>query len=155
MESKPTNIQSISAVENVITPHAHDILCGRGGPANTHIGNLNFRELVERTKLLYMACPNLHKRYVSLSIVKSIASQNPPGRFLLKDKESGKWSAFSEEEAVSKTCQALREKEIKQRPQTTHPNIEPISCNSYANSLYQRTMLFNEEEIAMLRFFYN
>jgi hypothetical protein len=118
-------IMTKTEVQNSIIPHNHDIICGRGGKANSHIGNLNYRELVERTKPLYLSTQRRYRRFISLSIVKAIASQNPPGRFLRRIDRSKKWISLSEKEAERKTSQALREKrEIKQRPRDKPKNID-------------------------------
>ena len=98
--------------KEVISPHPHDIICGRGGLANIHIGNLNYRELVESCKLLYAANAKPRKVIVSKSIVKAIYSQSPPGRFLEKDKQRNEWKVLDEKKAIAKTSQALREKPI-------------------------------------------
>jgi len=124
MESKPTNNDTNSGVVDSITPHAHDILCGRGGVANTHMGNLNYRELVERLKLFYIAHPRSDKKYVAESIVMAIASQHPPGRFLRKDKDTCQWLVVNKKGALRKTKQALREKPVKQR---VHQNLGNVN----------------------------
>ena len=35
----------------ILTPHDHDVLCGRGGATNNHIGNTNYRKLVSHNKV--------------------------------------------------------------------------------------------------------
>ena len=35
----------------IVTPHDHDVLCGRGGATNSHIGNTNYRKLVSHNKV--------------------------------------------------------------------------------------------------------
>lgn len=111
----PSPIVNHQGNNDDVTLHDNDVICGRGGPAITHIGNINYRALVERTKLLYVACPKSHKKYVSKSIVKAIMSQNPPGRFLEKDTATGNLVVISDERAILKTSQALREKRIIQQ----------------------------------------
>lgn len=109
MENRATNNDINSAAVDPITPNDHDIFCGRGGRVISHIGNLNYRELVERLKLFYFANPKTHKRYVAQSIVMAIASQDPPGRFLRKDPGTDQWIVITEEEAIRITQHALRE----------------------------------------------
>lgn len=111
----PSPIDNHQQNNDDVTLHENDVICGRGGPAVTHIGNLNYRALVERTKLLYVACPKSHKKYVSKSIIRAIKSQNPPGRFLEKDNATGRLVIISDERAILKTSQALRERPIVQQ----------------------------------------
>ena len=40
----------------IVTPHPHDVLCGRGGGSNNHPGNESFRELVNEVKVPYVKC---------------------------------------------------------------------------------------------------
>jgi len=90
-------------------PHPHDVLCGRGGGTNNHIGNSHWRMLVAANKQLYITLPKRQKMLLSRSIVNAVRSQNPPGRFLQKDSKSNKWFDVGDQRAQEKTSQALRE----------------------------------------------
>ena len=46
---------------------------------------------------------------IARSLVKSIRSQNPPGRFLKKNPNSGLWHDIGDKRAIEKISQALRE----------------------------------------------
>jgi len=92
----------------IVTPHDHDVLCGRGGATNNHVGNTNYRKLVSHNKRLYITCPKRHKIIVSRSIVEAVRRQNPPGRFLNKEAD-GLWYDIGHQKALEKTSQALRE----------------------------------------------
>ena len=46
---------------------------------------------------------------ISRSIVEAVRSLDPPGRFLVKDPETGLWSEIGHKKAVEKTSQALRD----------------------------------------------
>jgi hypothetical protein len=94
---------------NVKTPHAHDVLCGRGGGTNNHPGNEHFRDQVNARKVAYLHSSKRKKPLVSRSIVDTIRSMDPPGRFLLKDEASGTWHDIGDQKAREKTSQALRE----------------------------------------------
>mmetsp|Transcript_21943 Transcript_21943/g.52226 ORF Transcript_21943/g.52226 Transcript_21943/m.52226 type:complete len:363 (-) Transcript_21943:245-1333(-) len=101
-----------------ISPTNVDVLCGRGGGAIQHPGNRAFREIVMSKKPLYHSLPKKEKRKISKSIVKTIREKG--GRFLQKREpgvaashcKTGKtvWFEIGEEKAISKTCQALRER---------------------------------------------
>lgn len=65
-------------------PGENDILCGRGGGTNAHIGNIKFRKLVAAHKLRYLAAAKSDKPNVARDVVKEWRSMDPPGRFLAK-----------------------------------------------------------------------
>ncbi|KAL3934439.1 MAG: hypothetical protein SGBAC_009842 [Bacillariaceae sp.] len=96
-------------LKDIPAPHPHDVLCGRGGGTNNHIGNSHWRMLVAANKQLYITLPKRQKMLLSRSIVNAVRSQNPPGRFLQKDSKSNKWFDVGDQRAQEKTSQALRE----------------------------------------------
>ena len=87
----------------------NDVLCGRGGGTNNHVGNERFRELVAAQKLVYMRTAKRKKPMVSRDIVRAVRNQNPPGRFLAKNEQLGLWYDIGDQKAREKTSQALRE----------------------------------------------
>ena len=96
-------------LKSIKFPHDHDVLCGRGGRANTHVGNTHWRMLIAANKELYVSLPKSKKILLSKSIVQAIRSQNPPGRFLHKEENSDLWYDVGDIKAQEKTSQALRE----------------------------------------------
>mmetsp|Transcript_26856 Transcript_26856/g.30691 ORF Transcript_26856/g.30691 Transcript_26856/m.30691 type:complete len:529 (-) Transcript_26856:48-1634(-) len=95
---------------NIREPHANDVLCGRGGSSNRHVGNLNFRCLVAANKEMYVTLTKKQKMMVARKIVETIHMQDPPGRFLQKDSHTGLWFDIGIPRSLEKTSQALREK---------------------------------------------
>jgi len=95
--------------------HAHDILCGRGGHANKHPGNIAFRALVEQNQELYVQCNKIGKILVSKSIVEAIFQQSPAGRFLVLDNKIKMWREVQYKVAMKKTSQAIRDVLSKQQ----------------------------------------
>lgn len=87
----------------------NDVLCGRGGGTNNHVGNERFRDLVAAQKLEYMRSSKREKPMVSRNIVRAVRNQNPPGRFLTKEEDDGLWYDIGDQKAREKTSQALRE----------------------------------------------
>ena len=99
----------------------HDVICGRGGAALRHPGNLAYRKLVNLNKGLYATCLKTEKLRISKSIVAAI--REVKGRFLEREDgkisatldekdDSGdpvKWSDIGDRRAIEKTSQALRE----------------------------------------------
>jgi hypothetical protein len=94
---------------DIVTPHDHDVLSGRGNFVNYHTGNEHFRALVRKHKLEYVRCPKPQKGKFSRIIVDEIKDRNPPGRFLKQDGTTKLWYDIGEKKALDKTRQALRE----------------------------------------------
>merc|ERR1719203_1222687 len=109
------------ALAGVTKVNDSDIICGRGGLALKHSGNMAYRKIVGLNKELYATCLKIEKLRISKSIVAAIREIN--GRFL--EREDGKtsttldekdangnpvtWKDIGEKRAVEKTSQALRE----------------------------------------------
>lgn len=99
----------------------NDIICGRGGVALKHPGNLAYRKIVGMNKGIYATCLKAEKLKISKSIVAAI--REIEGRFL--EREDGKtssslderdengnpvtWKDIGDKRAIEKTSQALRE----------------------------------------------
>jgi hypothetical protein len=95
------------------SPHPHDVLCGRGGGINSHVGNRVFRDWIADRRLDYnLASTKADKARVARQVMNKIIKQQPPGRFLQRDPTSGVgswWVEIPEEKALAKISQALRE----------------------------------------------
>lgn len=96
-------------LKDIVKPHAHDVLSGRGNFVNHHGGNENFRKLVKHHKKAYVACPKAQKAIYSKIIYDEVRAMNPPGRFLKQDPKTKLWGDIGEKKALDKTRQALRE----------------------------------------------
>ncbi len=95
----------------IVEINENDVLCGRGGTINSHSGNVKFRNIVLQFKDAYkQARSRFDKTMISDTVVKSIRSMNPPGRFLAE--EYGSWVDIGDDKARSKVSQALREKKV-------------------------------------------
>ena len=91
-----------------------DILKGRGGLSNRHVGNKRFRRIVADMKEMYRKmCLKTDKTALSRAIVEYIHAKG--GRFLIKETNGqAGWRVMTKAEAQKKTSQALREtKELK------------------------------------------
>jgi hypothetical protein len=98
--------------ERIDIPCENDVLCGRGGSINSHKGNEQFRDFVEKRKRVYLTARfKREKRLIASSIVTEIRQMDPPGRFLARkgSKDHGWWYDIGDEKARDKTSQALRE----------------------------------------------
>lgn len=112
-EARPTEADAEGVVAVEPPPGPHDVLLGRGGGTNHHVGNVRFRRLTESSRARYAASSrNREKAAVAAAIVRGWRAQDPPGRFLQrrKDGPTGMWFDVGDEKAIRKTSQALREK---------------------------------------------
>ena len=75
-----------------------DVLCGRGGVAQKHVGNKTYRALVNLNKQLYASCRTTEKIKISRSIVAAIREQK--GRFLEKDAHADTFHDIGDKKAV-------------------------------------------------------
>jgi hypothetical protein len=134
---------SENQLTGVIVIGENDIVCGRGGAALKHPGNLAYRKIVNINKTLYATCLKAEKLRISKSIVAAIREVN--GRFL--EREDGKisttldernpdgspvtWCDIGDRRAIEKTSQALREgqpkllKKLQQSGQVVDLNPDP------------------------------
>lgn len=96
-------------LRDIVQPHEHDVLSGRGNYVNYHAGNEHFRALVKKHKVAYVACPKPQKGKFSRLIYDEIRAREPPGRFLKQDSSTKLWYDIGEKKALDKTRQALRE----------------------------------------------
>ncbi|KAI2512181.1 hypothetical protein MHU86_2268 [Fragilaria crotonensis] len=84
----------------------NDVLCGRGGATNNHVGNKMFRSMVNEHQAEYLAAKKRDKALVSQRIVRLIRQNG--GRFLRRT-DDGLWTDVGDKKATEKTSQALRE----------------------------------------------
>lgn len=85
----------------------NDVLFGRGGATNNHVGNKKFRVLVTDHQPEYFGARKKDKAVISKRIVRLVRERG--GRFLRRDESSGLWIEVGDKKATEKTSQALRE----------------------------------------------
>jgi len=102
----------------IADPNENDVLCGRGGRINSHVGNVQFRDIINSRKKEYLAktTKKLEKAHIAAAIINDIRSMQPPGRFLKEDGKTGMWFDIGDAKAIKKTGQALREDAPEIRP---------------------------------------
>ena len=85
----------------------HDVLCGRGGLTNSHIGNKHYRQIVADHQGEYLKARKRDKIIIAQRIVSIVKGNG--GRFLKRSADGESWVAVSDKKAQEKTSQALRE----------------------------------------------
>ena len=84
-----------------------DVLCGRGGRSNHHIGNKRYR-LISEMKITYKGTEaKSNKTDLSRASVDHVCRYG--GRFIKKEESTGRYYVLTRGEARKKTSQALRE----------------------------------------------
>ena len=137
--------QGTAEEQSTITPHDHDVLCGRGNNINQHKGNIYFRHLVKQNEVQYAASRKEDKPTFAEFIYNSIVGRNPPGRFIKQDASTGVWADIGKRKSIDKVRQALREnvpkieKTLKQetakRLEEAAKRMEVSGFNNSENSL--------------------
>ena len=85
----------------------NDVLLGRGGLSNKHPGNKRYRKEIENAKAVYRSATKDDKTKWAALLVEYVEKYG--GRFLEKDKATGKWYIVPDIVARRKAGQALRE----------------------------------------------
>jgi hypothetical protein len=84
----------------------HDVLLGRGGETNAHVGNRAYRRIVFEHQSEYLSARKKEKAVIAKRIVDIVKANG--GRFLRKD-AMHVWTDAGDAKAIAKTSQALRE----------------------------------------------
>ena len=119
------NVVQKNEVEG-LQPNLYDVLCGRGGVTNNHVGNKRFRSLVATYQPLYLTCRKVEKSIVAKNIVDIVHQYG--GRFLKKQGRRGNffWTEADMKKAIEKTSQALREGlDVRQNKTSFYKHVQP------------------------------
>lgn len=92
-----------------IIPHNNDVLLGRGGKNNQHMGNEQLRNLARCHAKNYRTASKKEKSVISSEIVFDIRNLNPPGRFLKRVYSTNRWEDVGDDVAREKARQAMRD----------------------------------------------
>jgi hypothetical protein len=86
----------------------NDVLSGRGGGTNVHLGNRHFRAMINLHRSSYLKARKNDKPAISRAIVQAIRAKG--GNFLKKCETTGLWFEVGDDVAREKTSQALRQR---------------------------------------------
>jgi hypothetical protein len=90
-------------------PNNNDILLGRGGNNNKHVGNIQLRSLAHTHRTAYAEASKKSKSAIARELVNYIRGLTPPGRFLRKNTAADNWDLADEVVSKEKVSQALRD----------------------------------------------
>lgn len=95
----------------VCIPDKNDVLCGRGGEIHNRAGNIRYRAWVKERREAYSLCNKKDKKMnYAHEVVNLVKTLDPPGRFLQRSiTDPSQWLEITDERALHKTSQALRE----------------------------------------------
>lgn len=112
------------STEPVEIPHENDILLGRGGFNNKHIGNEQLRQFaLERVQTYSQCTTKKNKMNMIRELLMIIRNLDPPGRFLRQQGTKGFWYEAGDKFAREKVSQVYRDAmaALKRRTTTTLP----------------------------------
>jgi hypothetical protein len=121
------------------SPGRTDVLCGRGGGINNHVGNIAFRELVNTEKYDYnLARDKMEKGVIAERVIGWVKERG--GSFL--SKENGMWVEIDHQRELAKTAQALREGAPRIRAKAAKRTLkkkkkEAPKKSKYSSSIYK------------------
>ena len=118
-----------------LQPNLYDVLCGRGGVTNNHVGNKRFRSLVATYQPVYLTCRKIEKSIVAKNIVDIVHQYG--GRFLKKQgtRRNFFWMEADMKKAIEKTSQALREGlDVRQNKSSIYKHTPPTTTTKMQNN---------------------
>ena len=99
---------SPSVTASIHEPRSTDVICGRGGKANSHPGNVSFRAEAQKLRSWYESSSKSEKFTISSLLVDFVRERG--GRFLKRGVDTpGNWSEADANDVRKKASQALRE----------------------------------------------
>ena len=95
--------------QELISPHENDVLMGRGGKNNQHLGNERLRDMARAIRDRYRASAKKGKSNMSRDLVQQVRDLTPPGRFLKRNPITNEWEDVGDDIAREKVSQVLRD----------------------------------------------
>lgn len=126
---------SSPAASGVEYPGGNDVMLGRGGESNHHIGNANFRKHTESFKNRYKKALKQEKPRIAREVVMAWRNQSPPGRFLSRRDpkvSDSPWYDVGDSMALKRTTKTLGERPQKERRAEKAIKIKGVSKASKA-----------------------
>jgi hypothetical protein len=123
----------------LLEANKNDVVCGGNKITNNFVGNKRFRVWIDLHSKAFSKAPNPEDRVkIARSVVNTVQSCVPQGRFLSMNPQSGAWYDVGYEKAVEITMDVLTREVMT----TMHPGalqVKPPSCatpskpNTYAS----------------------
>jgi len=137
-------------LQGIEEPHENDVLCGRGGGSNNHLGNKRYRDLVKENNPNYAMAARIEKGPIVAAMVHSWrTTQDPPGRFLKKSVDN-LWEDVGDKVAKEKTSQLFREIKVQgMKLKKNASGDEERSDDSLSGDKEPTKIAFGERKVAI------
>jgi len=137
-------------LQGIEEPHENDVLCGRGGGTNNHLGNKRYRDLVKENNPNYAMAARIEKGPIVAAMVHSWrTTQDPPGRFLKKSVDN-LWEDVGDKVAKEKTSQLFREIKVQgMKLKKNASGDEERSDDSLSGDKEPTKIAFREQKVAI------
>jgi len=123
---KLARVDSIFFCNDIAEPADVDVIFGKGKGPMKHPGSIKYRQLVQLNTIAYVnSTTNKQMNAVPKSIVSKIRTSG--GRFLAKNKNTGKYYEISDMKVIGKVKQAMRGHHAKIRKKPCRLNNKVIS----------------------------
>jgi len=132
-------------LRGISKPGKHDYVGGAGNKWKDHPGNIKHRQIIEDNKDDYKALPSGQKGSLAMGVVQEWRSLDPPGRFLILNKQTKLYDDIGDGEAKEKVQTALsREKKTENSHQK---QIEEESSDDESEVLPKRKRSINKRKV--------
>ena len=108
-DAEEAKVGEVSVVEEgtILEASDNDVISGRGAAVNLNPGNRRFRDLCFKRKPEFDAASHAAKRRIATEIVVQTKATN--ARFLKRKADKGPWHEMTDEKALLKACQVMRD----------------------------------------------
>lgn len=120
-----------------IVPSNDDVLMGRGGRNNQHVGNERLRDMARAKAAQYKAADKKEKSDISLKLVRQVNANG--GRFLKRDPVSMQWHLVAMELSREKASQCLRDAVSKKNGRRTSTSDSSAASSITEGTAAQKT----------------
>jgi hypothetical protein len=146
-KTKATSKNASDTTLEYVIPTDHDVLLGRGNGIASFTGNQNFRKIIWRFRESYKKAERNGKHSVAREVIEAVRELNPPGRFIERLDEEA-YVIVSEQRALEKTCQALRERKMRKPHDFVEDTKKPVASRSRK---YNPTKITRKKKVSQVR----
>jgi hypothetical protein len=126
----------------------NDVLLGRGGATNHHIGNKRYRAIVAESQEVYLAAKKKEKVVIAEAIVARVHQNG--GRFLTRGSGSDEWVLVPTKRSIAKTSQALREGlDVRNHTVRARKMYRPYNASTTGDSEPQKQVEYTTSDKAL------
>lgn len=114
-KSQASPLSSSIQQPKLVGVNTTDVLCGRDRVSHAHVGNKQFRKLIEKLHQTYQSATSRDvKTQITCQIIATVHRNG--GRFLKINESTGRWEVVTDHYAREKVSHALRSAKDPRRP---------------------------------------